>query len=173
MNTNIFFILVSSVLIMINISFEPMDVNKEKSTDVALFNVSSFTMYEFDKNGLTSLTSGLEGAKYIDKYAIEFIDYTDNSKDYIVNMKADSGIYENDNVYLNGDVVYFREDGLTFETQQAIYNKKTTIVNADGNYTIYRDNNKIIGKKLKYNNSLNTFQSRDVSVVYQLEKSTR
>jgi len=173
MNINIFFILISLALLMILMLFKPLEIKEQKLTDVPLFNISSFTMYELNKEGLTSLMSGTEGIRYKDRYKVEFMDYTDNSKEYIANMKANSGIYKNDTVYLDGDVVYFREDGLTFETQKVIYNKKTTIARADGDYVLYRNGSKVVGEKLKYNNSLNRVQSKNVVVKYQLEESKR
>lgn len=173
MNINIFFTLVSLALLMILMLFKPMDIKENNFTDVALFNISIFTMYELDERGLTSLMSGTEGIRYSDRYSVKLMDYTDNSQEYIANMKSNSGIYKGDNVYLEGDVVYFREDGLTFETQKVVYNKKTAIARADGNYVLYRNNNKVTGNKLKYNNSLNRVQSKNVVARYQLKESKK
>lgn len=173
MNINVFFSIVSLVLIAILVSFKPRDMEAQKYGDLPLFNISLFTMYEFDTDGLRSIMSGQEGTRYEDRYTIKLMNYTDNTKEYVANMKSNSGIYTDDNVYLDGDVVYYRDDGLTFETQNAVYNKTTTILSTDGKFALYRGDNKFIGKKLKYNNSLNTIQSSDVSVVYQLEKSNK
>lgn len=171
MKMNIFFILISSVLLSIFVLFKPIDIQQQKFEDVPLFNISSFIIYELDKHGLSSLTSGVEAARYADRYTVKFMDYTDNTKKYIANMKANDGIYKNNIIYLFGDVVYFREDGLTFETQKAVYNKKTTIAQADGDYVLYEGTNKVVGKKLIHNNSLDTIQSKDVVVKYQLKGS--
>ncbi|MCF6310614.1 MAG: LPS export ABC transporter periplasmic protein LptC [Sulfurimonas sp.] len=173
MNINIFFSLVSLALLMILTLFKPMDIKEDDFSDVPLFNISIFTMYELDEKGLTSLMSGTEGTRYSDRYSVKLMDYTDNSQEYIANMKSNSGIYKGDNVYLEGDVVYFREDGLTFETQKVVYNKKTAIARADGNYVLYRNNNKVTGNKLKYNNSLNRVQSKNVVAIYQLKESKK
>ena len=173
MNINLFFVLVSLTLLMILMLFKPLDIQQQKFKDVPLFNISSFTVYELNKEGLTSLMSGTEGTRYANRYTVEFMDYTDNSKEYIANMKSNSGIYKNDIVYLNGDVVYFREDGLTFETQKVIYNKKTTIARADGKYVLYRNNNKVIGNKLIYNNSKNRVKSKNIVATYQLQEDKK
>ncbi|MCK4974277.1 MAG: LPS export ABC transporter periplasmic protein LptC [Sulfurimonas sp.] len=173
MNINIFFTSISLVLLMILLLFKPLDIKKNNFTDVPLFNIAAFTMYELNEKGLTSLMSGSEGIRYKDRYNVKLMDYTDNSQEYIANMKSNTGIYKGDTVYLNGDVVYFREDGLTFETQKVVYNKKTAIARADGNYVLYRNNNKVIGNKLKYNNALNRVQSKNVVVKYQLKESKK
>ena len=155
---------------MILVLFKPLDIKKNNFTDVPLFNIAAFTMYELDEKGLTSLMSGSQGIRYKDRYSVKLMDYTDNSQEYIANMKSNTGIYKGDTVYLNGDVVYFREDGLTFETQKVVYNKKTAIATADGSYVLYRNNNKVTGNKLKYNNALNRVKSKNVVVKYQLEE---
>ncbi len=170
MNINIFFALISSVLLSILFLFKPLDIEQREFGDIALFNISAFTVYELNEKGLISLMSGEEGIRYSDRYNVKSMDYTDNSKEFVANMKSNSGIYKDDIVYLNGDVVYFREDGLTFETQKVVYDKKTAIAVADENYVLYRNNNKVTGNRLKYNNVLNKIQSKNVVVKYQLEE---
>ncbi|QOY53576.1 LPS export ABC transporter periplasmic protein LptC [Candidatus Sulfurimonas marisnigri] len=170
MNLNIFFIIVSAGLLMIYFLFKPLSIKEQKFTDVPLFNIFSFTMYELNNKGLITLMSGTEATRYTNRYVVNLIDYTDNSKNYIANMKANSGIYKNEIVTLEGDVVYYREDGLTFETQKAVYNKKTSITNADGKYLLYQNSDRVIGTQLKYNNLLEQVSSKDVVAKYQLKE---
>ncbi|PLY13571.1 LPS export ABC transporter periplasmic protein LptC [Sulfurimonas sp. CVO] len=173
MNINYYFLFISVCLIMILFLFKPLEIKQQSFTEVPLFSISFFTMYELDSKGLITLMNGEKAIRYADRYTIDKMDYTDNSKKYIANMKSNSGIYKDDIVYLNGDVVYFRQDGLTFETQKAVYNKKTNIATADGDYVLYKGTNRVTGRELKYNNSLQRVESKDVKAIYQLKESTK
>lgn len=173
MNINFFFFLISLSLMMILFLFKPLDIKQKIFNEVSLFSISSFTMHELNSDGLLTLMNGEKATKYTDRYVVEKMDYTDNSKKYIANMKSNSGVYKDDIVSLSGDIVYIREDGLTFQTQKAIYNKKTNIAMTEADYLLFRDNNRVTGKELKYNNSLDTIESKDVTAIYQLQESKR
>ena len=149
--------------------FEPMNIKKQKFIDVPLFELTSFTLHELNRAGLQTIMSGNSAIRYSDRYSVVNIDYTDNSKEYIANMKAKNGLYKDEIVELEDDVVYSREDGFTFETSRVVYDKKTTIAVADADYVSYRDKNIVNGSFVKYNNSLNTIESKDVTVTYQLK----
>ncbi|HUH41662.1 MAG TPA: LPS export ABC transporter periplasmic protein LptC [Sulfurimonas sp.] len=155
---------------MILFLFKPIDIKENSFGDVELFSISTFTMYEFDSKGLITLMNGTKAIRYSDRYRVDDIDYTDNSKEYVANMKSNNGIYKDDIVYLDGDIVYVREDGLTFETQKATYNKKTSIAIADGPYLLYRGANRVIGKALHYNSDLEKITSKNVTAKYQLKE---
>jgi len=155
---------------MILFLFKPLDVHQQSFIDVPLFNISSFTMYELNNKGLITLMNGAQATKYADRYTVKQMDYTDNSKDYLANMKSNSGIYKNDIVHLDGDIIYVREDGLTFETQKAVYDKKTSIAHADGDYKLYRGANIVVGSELEYNNFLDRVKSKNVIAKYQIKE---
>jgi LPS export ABC transporter protein LptC len=170
MNINYFFIAASACLFMILFLFKPLEIKEQLFVDVPLFSISSFTMYEFDTKGLITLMNGDKATRYKDRYSVEKIDYTDSSKDYIANMKSDNGIYKNEIVYLDGNIVYVREDGLTFETQKATYNKKTSLAVADGDFVLYQEKNRVTGNALKYNSSSEKIESKNVTVKYNLKE---
>ena len=149
--------------------FEPMDIKKQKFDDVPLFELTSFTLHELNRVGLQTIMTGDSAVRYSDRYSVANIDYTDNSKEYIANMKARHGLYKDDIVELEDDVVYSREDGFTFETSKVVYDKKTTIAIADADYISYRDKNIVNGSFVKYNNSLNRVESKNVTATYQLK----
>ncbi|OIP57840.1 MAG: LPS export ABC transporter periplasmic protein LptC [Helicobacteraceae bacterium CG2_30_36_10] len=155
---------------MIFFLFKPLNIKEQKFTDVPLFELSAFTMHELNIYGLQTLMLGDKGARYKDRYTVKNIDYTDNSRSYLANMRADFGVYKNEIVNLDGNVFYSREDGLVFETQKVIYNKKTSIAYVNQDYVSYRDNNKIIGTSLEYNNFLNQVKSTDVVANYHIEE---
>jgi len=153
-------------LIMIYILFKPMHIEQQEFTDVPLFELSDFNIYELSEKGLTNIMIGAKATRYNDRYTVTQIDYTDNSRNYIANMKAKEGLYRDDIIDLDGDVIYTREDGLTFSSKSVTYNKKTSIAFVEGDYISYRGNDKITGTALEYNNLLNRVKSKNVVANY-------
>ena len=170
MNINIFFTLLFFALGMIFVFFKPLNIKQQVFKDVPLFNLKTFTMHELNTEGLATLMMGTEATRYSNRYRVKNIDYTDNTKEYIANMKANDGIYRNEIVDLKGDVIYFREDGLTFESQVAKYNKKTSVAHVNAKYVSYRNDDRIKGSSLIYNNKLNRVKSKNVIAKYQLKE---
>jgi len=149
--------------------FKPMNIKKQKFIDVPLFELTSFTLHELDRVGLQTVMTGDSAVRYADRYSVENIDYTDNSKEYIANMRAKQGLYKDDVVELEDNVVYSREDGFTFKTSRIVYDKNTTVAVADTDYISYRDKNIVKGSFVKYNNTLNRLESKNVTATYQLK----
>jgi lipopolysaccharide assembly outer membrane protein LptD (OstA) len=156
---------------MIYLLFQPLEVKEQKFIDVPLFELKTFTMYELDKVGLRTILLGSGSKRFSDRYTVSDIDYTDNSAHYIANMKADNGVYKGDDVTLDGNVSYAREDGLTLTSQKAQYNKKTSIATVDTDYVAYRGKNVVKGSSIEYNSLTNKLTSTDVKVTYQLKEN--
>lgn len=146
-----------------------MNIKKQKFEDVPLFEMTSFTLHELNRVGLQTVMTGNSAIRYEDRYSVVDIDYTDNSREYIANMRAGHGLYRDEVIELEDDVVYSREDGFTFETSKVIYDKKTTIAIADTDYVSYQGKNIVNGSFVKYNNSLNRVESKNVTATYQLK----
>ncbi len=147
-----------------------MKIKQQKFIDVPIFELTSFTLHELDKTGLQTTMLGDSAVRYEDRYLVTNIDYTDNTKEYIANMKAKQGLYKDEIVDLKEDIVFAREDGLIFLTQKATYSKKTGIVVSEGDYRSYLGENIIDGSFIKYNNSLRRIESKNVTARYQLSE---
>ena len=113
---------------------------------------------------------GDKGIRYIDRYIVYNVDYTDNTKKYLANMVAKEGIYKGNVIDLNGNIEYSREDGISFFTQKAIYNKTTNIVHSPVKYTAYLGESRLNGSYIKYNNVLDTVISENITVKYKLKE---
>ena len=166
-NINLFFILVFTALLMILFLFHPLDIKEQNSDDVPLLDIDTFVMYELNKDGLQTLMTGEKALRYTDRYVVDFIDFTDNSKEYISNMKANTGLYKNDIVTLNGDITYIREDGLAFDTQKMIYNMKTAVATTDVDFLAYREKNNMRGTSMIYDSLNDRISIKNVIVKYQ------
>jgi len=159
------------VLISIYVFFKPLSIKQQSFVDVPLFELTNFTMYELDTKGLKTIMIGDAATRYKNRYTVENMDYTDNEKEYIANMKAAHGIYKDENVILSGDVAYVRDDGLTFKTQKAIYNKKTSIITSKVGYIASMNDSIIKGSFIQYNNKKNKVFSKNVQAKIQLQES--
>ncbi len=155
---------------MIYFLFEPMKLKESKLDEVAQFSLSSFTLYELDKIGLITLMKGSEAIRYEDRYIVKNIDYSDNSKEYIINIKAKNGLYKGDIVYLDGDVKFEREDGLNFFSQEVTYNKITDIAVSEVDYVSYMGLNQVRGSEIIHDNKNNTIKSKNVYAIYDMQE---
>jgi LPS export ABC transporter protein LptC len=172
-NINTFFAFVFLGLTAIFFIFKPLEIKQQKFNDVPLLSLKNFVMYELNTQGLETYMLGSEGIRFRDRYEVTDIDYTDNAKEYIANIKANFGLYKGSTLDLDGDVVYTREDGLVFESQHIIYNKITTIAISDNEYVSHKGDNRVKGSYLKQNNLKNTIYSKDVRAIYQLTEGTK
>lgn len=172
MNINAFFVLITIGLIMIYVGFKPQYVEQQDLVDVPLFELDSFVLHELNQERLITIMKGSETKRYSDRYSVTDIDYTDNSKELLANIKANIGLYRDrvDIVDLTGDVIYNREDGLVFESDEAIYNKKTAIAKTQKDYIMYRDENIVIGTSLVYDNANGKIKSKNVVAKYQIKE---
>ncbi len=157
---------------MIFVGFKPLDIKQQEFVDVPLFQLEAFTLHELNENGLVTLMKGSKATRYSDRYSVVNIDYTDNSKKFVANMSADKGLYrdEQDIIDLKGNVLYNREDGLIFESDEVTYNKKSAIAHTNKDYVIYRDTNRVVGTSLRYDNNLNKIKSKNVIAKYQIKE---
>jgi lipopolysaccharide assembly outer membrane protein LptD (OstA) len=158
---------------MIYIFFKPLDIEQQISKETPLFEITAFAIHELDTRGLKSVLTGSGSKKFKERYTVEDINYTDNSKKYLANMRADSGVYKNDETILNGNVNYTREDGLVFKGQEAKYNKKLALLSTDEEYRIYKGENSVVGKTLLYNSNTNKIKSSNIKAIYQLQESKK
>jgi LPS export ABC transporter protein LptC len=157
---------------MIFVGFKPLDIKQQEFVDVPLFQLEAFTLHELNENGLITLMKGSKAIRYNDRYNVINMDYTDNSKKFIANMRADKGLYRDvdDVINLNGNVIYNREDGLIFESDEATYNKKSAIAHTNKDYVMYRGKDIVVGTSLRYDNNLNKIKSKNVIAKYQIKE---
>jgi len=173
MNINFFFIAVSFGLLMIFVLFKPLDIKKREFVDVPIFEVNLFSVYELDRDGLNDVVIGDKGIRYEDRYRFFNINYTDKTKEYISNIKADNGLYKGDVFVFDGNVNYVRDDGLNFKTQKIRYNKATTVVSTDTDFVAYIGENRVVGTSLVYDKTSKKLRSKDVRATYQIAEEKK
>jgi len=171
MNINYFLSLVSISLISIYFLFKPMDIKQVDNKEVPLFSIDKFTLHELDEDGLITLMYGTKAKRYSNRYDVSNIDYTDNSKEFTSNMKANHGLYKENIVYLDGDVEFDRKDGLRYFSQKAVYNKKTEVASTNVDFNATMGLSKLYGTSIVINNNKNTIKSKDIYAIYNFKEN--
>ncbi|MBC8237680.1 MAG: LPS export ABC transporter periplasmic protein LptC [Helicobacteraceae bacterium] len=170
MNISVFFSAIIFALSLIFVLFKPLNIKQQNFGEIPVFELMDFKLMELNEKGLTTVINGDKGTRYNDRYLVNNIDYTDNTKEYLANMKANEGVYRENVIDLEGDIVYTREDGISFSTEKASYNKETNIVVSPTSYIAYIGENKVTGSYIEYNNALETTASKNVTVNYKLKE---
>lgn len=147
-----------------------MKITEQKFVDVPLLNIGNFTLYELDTHGLKTIMAGEKALRFSNRYTVDTIDYTDNSKEFVSNMKANHGIYKVNTVDLKGDVMYVREDDITFNTETMFYNTTTKIATTKDSYILHKGESHMSGKGLVYNAKLKQMKSQAVQITYKLDE---
>jgi LPS export ABC transporter protein LptC len=156
---------------MIYLFFKPLTIEKKDFIDMPLFEIQSFNMYEINRLGLKTILSGSSSKRYADRYTIDDMDYTDHTQKYIANMQSKYGTYTEKQVRLSGDIQYVREDGLTFKSEEAFYDKDTGSVYTEKEYVAFKGENILTGTSLNYNNLTNNIESKNIEATYQIQES--
>lgn len=169
-NINIFFIAILGALFMILFMFKPLGIKEQIIAKTPVLELENFETKELNQNGLLSITKGLKGLKYNNRYEIVDFDYTDNTNEHIANVVSNFASYKGETANLSGDIVYTRADGLVFETQEGSYNTKTKIAKSKTNYISYMGEHRVTGSSVQYNNALGIVDSKNVVVNYKLKE---
>jgi hypothetical protein len=158
---------------MIFLLFKPMDIEEKKHGEIALFQIEDFLLHELTPNGLITLMKGDEAKKFTNRYEVDKIDYTDNSKELQANMLANFGVYKNEIVTLTGDIIYTREDGFKFTTEEVSYERLASIATTKVPYIATMGKNSVKGTWLQQNNTNNKTFSKNIKAIYYIEESVQ
>lgn len=170
-NINIFFIIIIIGLAMIFFLFKPLNIKQQEVGEMALLELTNFQLKELDENGLLTITEGSKGKRYTnDRYTVDNLDYTDNTDEYLSNIRSKHGLYKGDTIKLNGDVVYSREDGFSFQSQKANYDKKTKIAESTAKYISHMGDNKATGSYIQYDSIKGIVKSKNVVINYKIKE---
>jgi hypothetical protein len=150
--------------------FKPINIKEQEYTEIPLLKLEKFKISELNNKGLLSILKGSVGLRYSDRYSIQNIDYTDNEDKFLTNIKSRNGIYKDDNIKLEKDVVYSRADGFSFKTQKANYNQSTKVVNSPTDFVSIKDKHKVIGSSIIYDSVSETTKAKNVIINYKLKE---
>ncbi|MEA3522489.1 MAG: LPS export ABC transporter periplasmic protein LptC [Campylobacterota bacterium] len=170
MNINLFFIIVIALLLSVFIFFKPLEVNLPDHKEIAQLELKNFEIYEVNQEGVKSILEGERGERYENRYEVIDATFKDASKEKIEVMHADYGRYQNDKIYLKENVIYAQDNGITFQSDEAMYDINASLITTQRTFIMTSKENYFKGQKLKFNTKENIMFANTVSGSYNLEQ---
>lgn len=173
MSANYFFIFIGLVLLLVLTYFRPMQIQTEITEEVAQLELLDFTLHELDQQGLRNVLSGSKGNRFVDRYVIEDVNYTDNTKLYVENMRSDTGVYKGNVVTLEGNVRYHRQDGIYFNSDKATFDQNHSVARTQGPFVLTKEADSVRGENLFYNSDSGKIKAQNVTGVYMINEKEK
>lgn len=167
--THFFFILFLFSMALL-VFLKPQSYKNILEENVAQLEIEDFTLYEIDKNGVQSVVSGTIGWQYESHYEVQKAHFVQNKNKLGEHIYADKGVFEEHTAYLDENVRYFREDGLSFESDHAVYNTKKDQLSVPDKFILTQNKNVIYGSDLHYNSQTGHMRADQIEANYFLEE---
>ena len=171
LNANYFFIAIASILLAILLLFKPVEIKpmNNDGKEIAELELRNFTLYELDVEGLKDVMIGRKGYRFKDRIEVEDIDYTDSTRSLQNNVQADFGVYTGEKlITLEGNVRYYREDGMKFRSDKAIINQDEETITTIGPFKMDKFADNVVGDDLFYDTKKGLSTAKDVTGVFTL-----
>ena len=166
---NGFLSIIAAGLLAVYIFLRPMDIKQDLPKEIAQLELIHFSIQELNATTLRSVLKGDHGLRYKDRYEVQKVSFSDNTKEYLQHMHAGYGIYKDEILKLDNGVHFKREDGLSFTSNEAMFEQKRSIATTKGAFEIRYNDNWVKGKALYYDTKRNIVRSKEVEGVYMLE----
>ena len=145
------FIFILSI-IGINPSSKPA-INSKGNKEVVFKN---FSLFELKTDNSGRKVFAMEATKYQNYLDLKNITISDAKGHTILAKRA---IYEDDNIFMKDEVLFTREDGLTFTTENLSYELEEKILETNHPFLLDFNGSIIRGVNLKYN-----LQNREIQI---------
>jgi len=163
-----FFIMMLGLSFSLFVFLKPEALDKFNGETIAQLEIEDFTLYEIDKTGVTSVVSGSIAKQYKTHYEVENAHYIENKNKLGEHLYADHARFEKDIAYLNDNVRYFREDGLSFESDKAVYNTKKENLYVPDKFVLTQNENVVYGKELHYYSKTGKIKAESIEANYYI-----
>jgi len=170
-SANHFFIGIAVILAAILFLFKPVEIKEQTKVrgEVPALELRTFTLYELDVNGLKDVMIGQIGYRFKDRIEVKDIDYTDSTRSLQNNVLADFGVYNGkDLITLEGNVRYYREDGMKFRSNKAVIDQKEETITAIGPFKMDKLADNVVGDDLFYDMEKGLSKANNVTGIFTL-----
>jgi hypothetical protein len=149
---------------------KPSKYEAKNTRNVPQLEIEDFTLYTINKTGVDNVVSGTMGRQFSAYYTVENAHYIENKNKLGEHLYADQGKFQSDVAYLDKNVRYFREDGLSFESDHAVYNTKKEKLYVPKNFVLTQNENVVYGTELHYNAKSGEIKAQEVDANYYTQE---
>jgi hypothetical protein len=149
---------------------KPQDYDRSTDTQIPQLEIEDFTLYKLNEKGVRSVVSGTIGRQYVSYYEVQNAHYIENKNKLGQHLYSDKGRFEKDIAYLDDNVRYFREDGLSFESDHAVYDTKKELLYVPEKFILTQNEHIVYGSELHYNSITGVVLAQDVDANYYMEE---
>jgi len=164
-----FFVILLALSFTLFVVLKPEKLKDIKYKETASLEIEDFIVYELDKEGVASVVNGTLGQQFKTHYDIQNAHYIKNKKPYSEHLYADLGSFKDEIAYLSDNVRYFREDGLSLESDNAVYNTKKENLYIPGSFVLSQNENIVYGKELHYDSKTGKIKAKKIDANYYIE----
>ncbi len=164
-----FFVILLLFSVSLFFFLKPSSYVKNSDGEIAQLEIEDFTVYELNKEGVKSVLSGTIGRQFSKYYEVENAHYIENKKELSEHLYSDMGRFEKEIAYLDENVRYFREDGLSFESDHAVYNTNKESLYVPKSFILTYNENIVYGQELHYDVISGRISAQKVDANYYLE----
>lgn len=164
-----FFVLLFLFAASLLVFLKPQEYSKSTESKIPQLEIEDFTVYEIGRLGVQNVVSGTLGRQYTGYYEVENSHYIENKNQMGEHIYADRGKFEKNIAYLDNNVRYFREDGLSFESDHARYNTKKEVLHIPKKFVLTQGENVIYGEELDYNVKTGDIAAQIIDANYYIE----
>jgi len=161
-----FFVLLFILSISLFVFLEPQAHTELVKTNVAQLELEDFTLYQINKDGVQSVISGTKAEQFASYYLVDNAHYIENKNNLGEHLYADKGRFEKEVAYLDDNVRYFREDGLSFESDSAVYHTKDEYLYVPGAFVLTQNEHIIYGNDLHYHSKSGDIKAKQIQANY-------
>lgn len=165
-----FFVLLLLFSVSVFVFLKPQSYKQNTDDNVPRLEIEDFTLYEISTEGVQSVVSGTLGRQYPSHYEVENSHYIQNKNQLGEHLYSDKGVFEKNTAYLNDNVRYFREDGLSFESDHAVYDTKKEFLYVPDNFILTHNENIIYGKELYYYSQTGEISAQNIDANYYIQE---
>ena len=146
------------------LDFRPAD---PKIAQVEMYDVQD---HEISVDGVVSITNAKQAIRFANRDELYGVDALLRRDGFINSLRADKGILKNNVVYLEGDVRYVRNDGITFESTAVEYHRNKDILKGNVPFVLSDTYNKTLGNSFIYRIKEGLIEANNIHATLETEK---